>query len=178
MTRVTLRRPCLADLDAVARLHFESWRTTYDPILPPAEAARLTLEERRSAWHRLLAAPRAGENQWVAELDGRIAGLVAAGPAEGEGGEVGEIHAIHQAPRLRGRGIGRRLLAAGTRDLRAAGFSRAVLWALAANAGAHRFYEALGWSRDGISVVRPMGGIEGLPTVEEVRYARELSGPG
>ncbi len=82
------------------------------------------------------------------------------------------MHAIHVAPGLHGRGIGRRLLAAGEEAMRSAGFRRATLWVIEENAEARRFYEAAGWRPDGLSKRGPMGGFAGLPVVNEVRYVR------
>ena len=59
-----------------------------------------------------------------------------------------------------GRGVGRDLLSQVTEQLRAAGYLRAVLWVLRANARARRFYEATGWRWDGTVVVHAFDGEE------------------
>jgi hypothetical protein len=50
-----------------------------------------------------------------------------------------------------------------------AGYERAVLWVLEANARARQFYEKAGWAPDGASNV-----LDGLGGVVEVRYTRPL----
>ena len=124
----------------------------------------------------MLLEPRPLEFVWVAEDGGRVVGLVLATPSHDADAtpEVGEIGAIHVEPGRHGQGIGRRLLAAAVDDLRAAGFRRATLWVIRENTEARRFYESNGWQPDGASKRGPMGEFEGLPVVDEVRYARPL----
>lgn len=93
----------------------------------------------------------------MAERAGRIVGLVEweIGP-EGDRA-VGEVHAIHVAPEVRGRGVGTVLLVAALEAMRSPGVRRAVLWVLDGNTTARRFYERQGWVWDGTRVERPLG---------------------
>src|SRR4051794_12349895 len=114
-TAVRLRPATTADASALARLHAWSWQVTYGPLLREDERERLTVEERQRLWDRVVGAPRPREATIVAEdATGAIVGLVFVGPSEDtdaetgtDGGtDVGEVHAIHVAPGLHGRGIG------------------------------------------------------------------------
>jgi GNAT superfamily N-acetyltransferase len=87
----------------------------------------------------------------------------------GLAGEVGELYAIYVDPGWWSAGAGRVLLTSALDGLRAAGFSSAVLWTLAGNARARRFYEKAGFAPDGAVSI-----LTGLGNVEEVRYARDL----
>jgi GNAT superfamily N-acetyltransferase len=62
---------------------------------------------------------------------------------------TGEVPAIYIDPSVLGTGVGRELFQAATLALRDAGFARATLWVLEANAPARRFYEKAGWRWDG-----------------------------
>ena len=62
---------------------------------------------------------------------------------------TGEVPAIYVDPAAVGTGIGRELFAEAAVALQEAGFTRATLWVLEANASARRFYEKAGWSWDG-----------------------------
>jgi hypothetical protein len=57
-----------------------------------------------------------------------------------------------------------------TDDLRQAGYVDAVLWVLAANRRARRFYEREGWRPDGAELTDDT---RGFP-ITELRYRREL----
>lgn len=74
-----------------------------------------------------------------------------------------------------GTGRGRALLAAAEERLRGDGFDEAVLWVLAGNDRARRFYEAAGWAHDGsvrVDEVGPPG--PGRIAVDEARYRARL----
>jgi len=66
-------------------------------------------------------------------------------------------------------GTGRSLMSCAVATLSEAGYQQAVLWVLAANDRARRFYEKAGWLPDGASNV-----LTGLGSVVEVRYGRPL----
>jgi hypothetical protein len=62
-----LRPPGPLDARAAAELHHRSWIATYGPLLPPDQAARLTLTERVEHWERLLSGHSADRGALVAE---------------------------------------------------------------------------------------------------------------
>jgi ribosomal protein S18 acetylase RimI-like enzyme len=172
---VELRAASPADARGLAALHLSSWRATYEPLLDPAGRARLTLAERLAAWERRLADDPWGV--WLAERDGHVVGFVSVEPAhEADLGpdRIAEVTSLHVAPELHGQGLGRRLLAHAEVRLRVGGYQAAVLWVLAGNRPARDFYERLGWRLDGMALRREMGGLAGLPVVDEVRYRRSL----
>jgi GNAT superfamily N-acetyltransferase len=177
--RTRLRAATAADVEALAALHSWSWQVTYGPMLRRADRALLTVDERRRLWERVLLRPADRESTFVAEsVAGDAIGLIFVGPSEDHDAaprhDIGEVHAIHVAPPLHGRGLGARLLAAGEAAMRENGFETATLWVIRENAGARAFYERQGWQPDGATKRGPMGGFEGLPVVDEVRYARRL----
>ena len=84
--------------------------------------------------------------------------------------KVGEIMAIYLRPEAWGQGIGRKLMAAALGCLTAAGFTEAILWVLESNKRARAFYEACGWTADGVMKQEEMPGFR----LSEVRYRRPL----
>jgi ribosomal protein S18 acetylase RimI-like enzyme len=105
-------------------------------------------------------------------LDGeRVVGFVTFGPQEPLGDPaVGELYAIYVDPGHWDSGYGRALFTAAERGLRDVGYAEAVLWVLATNARARRFYEIAGWAADGGTKVDHRGDLE----LREVRYRRAL----
>ena len=87
----------------------------------------------------------------------------------GLAGQVGEVYALYVAPDWWSTGTGRSLMSCAVAALTEAGYGRAVLWVLEANARARRFYEKAGWAPDGASNT-----LDGLGGVVEVRYTRPL----
>jgi L-amino acid N-acyltransferase YncA len=142
-----LARP--EDARAIAEVHVGSWRHAYRGLLPEGYLDRLSVDEREGSWREALGSDTAGAV--VAEAEGRIVGFASFGPSrDADAAEgVGEVPAIYVDAEVLGTGVGRSLLAEATTRLREAGFRRATLWVLEANARARRFYEKSGWAWDG-----------------------------
>jgi len=140
-----IREATAADVGAIAALHYDSWGRTYTPIVPPAVSVQFSLREREAAWARVFA-ERHG-SVFVAEDDGgQIVGVASGGAWRGDADVpyAGELYVLHVAAAMQGRGIGRALVAAVAARLADEGMPNLCLWVLAGNAGARRFYEAIG----------------------------------
>jgi GNAT superfamily N-acetyltransferase len=101
----------------------------------------------------------------VAEVDGVVVGF-----ANLSTGEEAELHAIYVRPEAWGTGAGRALMAEAVRRLAEEGCREVVLWVLATNDRARRFYEKAGWRTDGGEAAHDVGGV--AHTI--VRYRRDL----
>lgn len=120
-------------------------------------------------WREGLArAPRPGSATFVAVTAGDVVGFATVGAARGEDG-TGELYAIYVEPSSWGTGAGRALIERAEASLRDSGFSRALLWVLAGNERAERFYRAAGWEPDGEKDEEFQGAI-----VVERRYRKHL----
>jgi GNAT superfamily N-acetyltransferase len=167
---VTCRPAAAADLAAVCEVRVRTWQAAYrglvpqpylDAMSPAAEADR-----RRPSF------PRPGEH--VAEAGGRVVGWAAIGPYRDEHGDAptpgcGEVGAIYVLPDWQGRGVGRALMGYALDDLRRQRLVPVLLWVLAGNAQACRFYERAGFRPDGATHDYEIGGV----TLPEVRYRHE-----
>ena len=132
-----------ADADALARVHVQAWRETYNGILPPAYLQGLSIPLQARRWRRRLLMDNeftliADDGQGVA---GYCSGDWARPPtADGEG----EISTLYVLRRAQGQGVGRALLTGAARVLAARGATSLVIWVLRDNAPARSFYEHLG----------------------------------
>jgi RimJ/RimL family protein N-acetyltransferase len=163
-----VRPATLADAEAVARVHVQTWQGAYRHVFPTGRLAAISLERRAESWRSTL---REGPATFVAEADGEVVGFASAGPcgdADGEG--RGELYALYVEPAHWGAGVGRELAAAADDALRALGFGEATLWVLEDNPRARRFYEAAGWRVDGTMRTGTHLGVE----TTEVRYRKAL----
>jgi GNAT superfamily N-acetyltransferase len=168
----TIRAARPEDARPVAEVHVDSWRHTYRGVLPDEYLDRLSVDDRESMWLGAFADPDPKSGALVAEADGHLVGFASFGPSRDEDvpDGTGEVPAIYVEPAALGTGVGRELFAAVTETLRDAGFTRATLWVLEANASARRFYEKAGWSWDG-AVSTHMFDCANEPVV---RYAVDL----
>jgi GNAT superfamily N-acetyltransferase len=186
---ISIREGTTLDQAAIEAVRRASWRAAYAGLIAPEHIERAT--SGRSAishpapWRRTLVAvsgdvpavvgyaafgperavpaPEPGSPSAAA---GDVPPLTEAGVA----GQVGEVYAIYADPAWWSTGAGRLLMAAAVSGLHEAGYQRAVLWVLAANARARRFYEIAGWTADGAENL-----LVGLGGVLEVRYGRPLT---
>jgi len=107
----------------------------------------------------------------VALEAGAICGFATTGPAGGgDDPVVGELLALYVDRGCWGRGVGRRLITEARGRLLGRGFTNAILWVLAGNERAERFYRADGWTPDGARRREVIWGV----AAEEVRFRRDL----
>ena len=169
---VKVRPATREDARAIAEVHVASWRDAYRGLLPDDYLEKLSVDEREAQRLEAFDRPSAGSGVLVAEEDGQVVGFATFSPSRDDDapGGTGEVPAIYVDPAAVGTGVGRELFAAVTEALRRAGFTRATLWVLDANAGARRFYEKAGWAWDG-AVSTHMFDCANEPVV---RYAGDL----
>jgi ribosomal protein S18 acetylase RimI-like enzyme len=167
-------RPARAgDADAIHSLHagcfFDLFAGLLGDFLPPQEERRA----RERSWTGPIGSPHHRHALLVAERRELIVGFVAVGPtrdADRNQDTVGELRTVMVDRSERGVGVGRALVNAGERSMRAARFSIATLWVVPTNARALRCYERGGWTPDGAQRVGEVGGRK----IRSVRYKKVL----
>lgn len=140
-----IREAQVADAAAIARVHVDAWRTTYQQILPADFLAGLSYAQRESMWQGALiqAEQRPFILVAVDDTDGLV-GFVSGGPERSGNLRCdGEIYAIYLLQQYQRRGIGRQLFSQLVQHLQRAGFRAVALWVVAANPARH-FYEQMG----------------------------------
>jgi ribosomal protein S18 acetylase RimI-like enzyme len=159
------------DALAVARVHVRAWQAGYRGLLPEEYLSALRVEERASRYTFGRSEP--GQPTTIVAVDADvIVGLAGFGKArDAELPDDGELRALYVDPEWWGRGVGRSLIAEARGRLVGAGFPSAVLWVMANNTRAKRFYEADGWKPDGARKSEVLGNVR----VDEVRRRRELA---
>lgn len=158
-----------SDAIHVARVHVRSWQVGYRGLISDADLDRLRPEERAAGY--TFGQPGA-PTTIVAERHGEICGFATFGRATTDGNPaVGELMALYVDPDWWRRSVGRRLIHDARRRLTNRGFTEAILWVLAGNERAERFYRSDGWRADG---GRRTDQLRGGITVDELRYRRAL----
>jgi ribosomal protein S18 acetylase RimI-like enzyme len=142
-----IREARAEDAAEIARVHWESWETTYRGVLPDVVLDERTVEVRRAFWEQVFHETDGVPGVLVAVTEeGRIAGFVAFGrERSGELECDGEVYALYLLKEHQGRGEGRRLMGEVAARLSAMGCQRMCLWVLAANRTVG-FYERMGGS--------------------------------
>jgi ribosomal protein S18 acetylase RimI-like enzyme len=161
------------DAEPIARVHVRSWQVAYRGLIPDETLVSLGVVERAARWRSIFEQP--GQDIFVAVENGLVQGfcdLQSSRDEEHDKQTVGEISAIYVDPAHWRKGLGRALCMAAVARARRRGFHDLVLWVLAENHGARRFYEELGFERDGdVALTRGFGaGVE----LTEIRYLKRL----
>ena len=149
MPLIRLAKP--DDADAVGSLHTRCWQVAYRGILPDAHLDAMQIENCVNHHREWIGNPdRPDLRHWVAEEDGEVRGFAMTGATRDEdlGDSSHELYAIYAAPEALGGGYGRTLMLHLLDDLQTRGFEEVILWYLADNERARRFYEKAGFVPD------------------------------
>lgn len=149
---VTVRLATKEDVHAIATVRIETWRAAYAGLIDQAVLDRMDIDReaarRAELWDQYHSDPRGAE--FIAEVDGELAGWAVVGPSLDEDlPEDGQIYAIYALPSFWSAGIGHALMTDAETRLREAGFESAHLWVLEGNERAAAFYERHEWREDG-----------------------------
>jgi ribosomal protein S18 acetylase RimI-like enzyme len=192
---IEIRPASAADEPAITQILQETWLTAYAQIIDPVIIERVTAPRGRASaappsdrTSLVAEAPPAaaiadarvivgyasyGPERSVASAASVGSGGSGAKPGSltpaGLAGETGELYTLYVAPAHWSTGAGRALTDAALDGLRAAGYRCVVLWTLAENARARRFYDKAGFAPDGATNI-----LAGRGHVEELRYVRDL----
>jgi GNAT superfamily N-acetyltransferase len=131
-----------ADAAAIARVHIQSWKSTYPGIVPQHYLDALVEEDRRQRWNQMLQA--ADHPILIAESGPTVFGFIAGGPIRTTIENYdSELYALYLLQTHHGQGAGRALVHQLAQTLHSQGFQSMLVWVLEANPAAH-FYQHLG----------------------------------
>ncbi|HUA93672.1 MAG TPA: GNAT family N-acetyltransferase [Terracidiphilus sp.] len=138
----SIRKAAIEDAGHITRVHVNSWKTTYQGIVPDEYLASLKIEDRVPRWTEQLA--DAEHLIFVAENQQGVCGFIGGGPMREPIGEYdGELYAIYLLRACQLCGVGRSLVHTLAENLLARDFKSMAVWVLEANP-AVLFYQALG----------------------------------
>jgi ribosomal protein S18 acetylase RimI-like enzyme len=143
---VTVRRAIAADIPEIVRVHIDTWRSTYQGIVPQHFLNALDAAKRAAMWKEEIAKDDC--HVLVAEDAGAICGFISGGILR-DGVDVAaqnydsEIYTLYVQAAAQGRGAGRELMRSLAERLVVGGLARPVVWALEKNPWC-AFYERLG----------------------------------
>ncbi|WP_057914256.1 GNAT family N-acetyltransferase [Peribacillus muralis] len=105
-----IREATVADAQAIATVHVDSWRTTYKNIIPNDFLDKLSYEKRKALWIENIS--KEGNHIYVKENgDGSIVGFISGGKrATNQVAHSGDVTSIYILEEFQGMGIGKKLL--------------------------------------------------------------------
>ena len=167
---MNLRPAVPDDALAVGRVHVRAWQAAYRGLMPEEYLNGLRPQERAQRYDFASLDPSKPRTLVALEADALL-GFATIAPARDEDAAgQGELCALYVDPNCWGRGVGRTLASAARSDLSRLGFTQAVLWVMAGNPRAQRFYRADGWTPDARQREQQVWRV----SVTTVRYSRML----
>ncbi|MEM9805118.1 MAG: GNAT family N-acetyltransferase [Cyanobacteria bacterium P01_D01_bin.56] len=140
-----IREAAHSDVPAISKVHVDTWRTTYQGIVPEQHLANLSYERRAKSWYRIFdRALEDGNFTYVATNESdEIIGF-ANGGVERTGDLLykGELTAIYIRQSDQKKGIGRELVQVVAERLDRLRINSMLVWVLVDNP-ACQFYDAL-----------------------------------
>ncbi|MEI8396704.1 MAG: GNAT family N-acetyltransferase [Rhodospirillaceae bacterium] len=143
---VLIRRAHSADAADIAGVFVESWRSTYPGLIPDDYLVGLSVRKSTLRWYTELTQTEEGANGVFVAVDPPrgIVGFGSCGVQRTRFSDFeGEFYTLYLLDGGRGRGLGRRLLAAMAGELVGRGYSSALVRVLRDNQ-ARWFYERMG----------------------------------
>jgi len=152
-----------------AAVHVSSWQSAYRGIIPDDVLNNLSIEKQAQRFINDYTEYKE-TLYFVAELDGRIIGnLVVSRCRDEDKAHAGEVIAIYLLEDFWGKGYGREMIDNAVGVIRRMECRKAVIWVLAENLRARKFYERCDFVFDGTQKAINIG----KPLIE-LRYSKLL----
>ncbi len=163
---VNIRKVKKGDENILACIQTESWKEAFKDIVPDELLLKCTEKERAAAMYKRLLEEHKG-NGYILELDGEPHCIAWWDESrEKNMPEYAELICIHSLKDNWHKGYGSMMMDRVLGDVKAAGYSKIMLWVFDNNMRAIKFYEAHGFNASGQK--KPA-----LGAVEEM-YVREI----
>lgn len=163
------KRATAAQAEILGRIHAESWQAAYRGIVPETEIRKFSPEWRAKVWSEFL--PECRQECYLFFCGEQPYGLaiLARSHEQGAAEDEGEVYAFYTHPSVWGTPAVKRAFLFCLQRLKDMGHKTAIIWVLAENQRARRFYEKHGFHAEHreqwIEIGKPF---------KEVRYAKAL----
>lgn len=153
-----------SDIESIAKVHYESWMSTFKGILPDRYLDNITLESYIEK-HHIFNAPCL-----VAEVDDQVVGFLMYSKDKDEdtSDKCGEIMVIYLLEAYQNSGIGTELMQEAERRM-SKDYDQLSVWVVEQNIQAVNFYEKFGFKKDDKSELN-----EQDTTLRDIRMMKDI----
>ncbi|WP_245937432.1 GNAT family N-acetyltransferase [Saliterribacillus persicus] len=135
-----IRAATKEDKVAIAEVHVQSWKATYQDLINEQDISNTTVDHRITLWETVLSLPKERQPVFVMEVAGQIIGFISGGSERTKRfGIDGEIYAIYLLPEFQQKGMGRELLRTFAEEMDKLGYRSLLVWVLTQNPS-NQFY--------------------------------------
>jgi len=161
--KIQIRKAVVEDAKGIAKVHIDSWRSTYKGIVSDDFLEKLNMESKMEHWREIIGKPVDEYQVFVAKGEKKIMGFIDGGKnREDTDGYDAELYAFYLLEEAQKKGIGREMLRKLAEELRSGGFSSLIVWVLKDNPS-RIFYEKMGGVYVGTKLLQEL-------SVEEIAY--------
>jgi ribosomal protein S18 acetylase RimI-like enzyme len=142
---IPIREAIPEDASGIAQVHIQSWQTSYRGMVPDEVLDNLSIKRREGYWQQITSGSEILHFVFVAENEQEeVVGFASGGRSRQESLPfAGELYAIYLLEAYKRQGIGIKLFQAAIERLIVEGIDSMMLWVLADNYPARRFYEKM-----------------------------------
>lgn len=142
-----IRKAKIQDAESIAKVHIDTWRTTYKGIVPDEKLDNMSLERDIEMQRKFISNEEV--TTLVCEIHGQVIGFACCGERrDGPEKFKGELYGLYISKEYQGRGIGNKMVEEVVKELKSREYSSMLLWALEENSSC-KFYEKLGGQKVG-----------------------------
>jgi GNAT superfamily N-acetyltransferase len=144
-------RPAIdSDVEAIAKVYVESWRSTYAGILPNKVLVEMSVERQMVMWARAIRNMNSVRNEKILIIEHSSSGIIGVGSCGFNRDRFdiynGEVYTLYVHPDHQSKGYGEQLLAGLFDIMISLNYNTALIWVLALNPSRF-FYEVMGGKR-------------------------------
>lgn len=136
-----IRKARIQDAERIAKVHIDTWRTTYKGIVPDEKLDNMSLERDIEMQRKFISNEEV--TTLVCEINGQVIGFACCGERrDGPEKFKGELYGLYILKEYQGSGTGNKMVEEVVKELKSRGYNSMLLWALEENSSC-RFYEKL-----------------------------------
>ncbi|HET6513138.1 MAG TPA: GNAT family N-acetyltransferase [Candidatus Kapabacteria bacterium] len=142
---VVVRPVEISDVEAAARIHVGTWRSTYTGVIDQAYLDSLSYEAKAAQWKQGIESNNTDIYRYVAESGGAVCGISIFGETRDQLSDADcELYALYVSDAAQGTGAGYALFAEAVSLLSSKGYRKMLIKVLKENPKGIRFYERQG----------------------------------
>lgn len=143
--RLYIRKAISGDAPGIARVHVDSWRTTYQGIVSDTYLSGLSVQARQTMWEQAINQLTADKCIYIVQQkSGEIVGFAMGGPSRSEQfPNRSELYALYLLSSVQGQGFGKMLVSHVMGHMKSCGYMSMLAWVLKGNSSL-QFYSRTG----------------------------------
>ncbi|MFL0498296.1 N-acetyltransferase family protein [Priestia megaterium] len=139
-----IRKANIDDIKVISKIYVDTWKTTYNGLVPDNFLNELSYEEAENKWMKFLSDSLHKTFIYIASNDAEEIIGFAAAQISNDKEFKGELYALYLLPAAQGLGTGRSLISTVAGRFMDEGVSSMMVWVMKNNKSGRGFYKRLG----------------------------------